>query len=146
MAHDLHTRERDLLASLTELESEASRHRIAIQVLDARILSAKLELNGVREDILDEFLSEYLSSRLIAYEIKVSENSEILLNLTPVNGGELEFDKIKNTMNWHDMSNVPLFYVLSYLEKGIPWSTDSVLQYDINNDVEYYPSEENIEA
>lgn len=131
MAHDLHTKERDLLASLTQLESEASSHSVELQILNSKILSIKADLNGIRHELLDEFLAEHLTSRLIAYEIKVLPEEGTLLNITPIVGGELEYDKLKSQINWHDMSNIPLFHILSYLEQGIPWSDGNTYQYNI---------------
>lgn len=131
MAHDLHTEERRLLSTLTELESAHHHYQIKIDEVTADIDAHKQDLNGIRDELLDEFLTEHLSPLMISYVIKTDLTNQIVLDLSPIVGGELEYDKMQVAMGWPDMDNVPLFYVFSYLGKGVPWSTNETAFYEV---------------
>lgn len=131
MNEALQSEERALLTRLTELESEAGGYRSKLESTEIEINSVKTSLNGVRHDILDEFLTEKLAVRFIAYVIKANPSGEITLSLSPMAGGELEFDRLKSSITWADMSNVPLFHVLAYLSEGTPWTTNDLRAYAV---------------
>ncbi len=118
-----------MLTRLAGLEAEAGGHRIKLDDLNDQIEATKIQLNGIRTDLLDEFLAEYLEPKLITYIINTAPNGEIQLNLSPMAGGELAFDRLKSQLGWQDMSTVPLFYVLAYLGVGTPWTTTELNAY-----------------
>jgi hypothetical protein len=128
---ELHKEERTLLASLTQLESEASFHTQQLQMLQEEIDAAKLALNGIRSELLDNFLFENLETQGITYVATTDDDGEILLNVSPIAGKELEYEKFKAGISWADMSAVPLFYVLAYLGKGVPWTTTETTLYNV---------------
>jgi hypothetical protein len=125
----LHAEERTLLTRLGEKESEASGYRINLNNLEEEVDSIRTELNGIRRELLDNFLFDNLGPKLITYTINFSTLGEITLALAPIAGGELEFDRLKSQLGWPNMGTVPLFYILAYLRKGTPWTTTDLTAY-----------------
>ena len=128
MSEELQNTERDLLLALTETEAEARIHRTQLETLEEEIAAIKQDLNGIREELLEEFLDTHLSPLLITWVIKSSDNGEITLDLAPAAGGELEYEKLRSGISWQDMDNLPLFYLLTYLGEGVPWTNTDLVR------------------
>ncbi len=117
----LKTEEARLLALLLPLENEASRLLQAYDDVQDQLESLKVELEGVRATLLEDFLIKALTPLALSFTIYTSDKGEILVSIIPVEGGELEFEKLKNTINFPDTNSIPVFYVLNYLGKGLPY-------------------------
>src|SRR5215212_8515060 len=104
----LQTDERQLLNTLAELEASASVHSTELQKLDQDIFAVKLELEGVREEILDSYLDENLTPLLLTYVIK-KEDGKTLIAVAPIAGGEVNFSKLQSSLKNIDMDNIPIF-------------------------------------
>lgn len=124
MSENLKKKEEKLLASLSDLEAEASGYRQNLQFADLKVAAVKQDLDGVRLNLIDDFLFENIASRFLTYTIK-QNNGHTTVAISPQSGGELEFDKMRTSLNWPDMSNIPLFYVLNYIGKGVPFGWKS---------------------
>lgn len=130
MDQKLFKQENDLLASLSQWETEASRSRLALEQAEAQLSSVKSDLNDVRGKILREFLSERFDPLYLAYTLRFDATTgEIFLSVVSTPGGELEYDKFVNNLGWADLSNIPLEYVLRYFGEGLPWGTGGAVAY-----------------
>lgn len=128
MSQELYKQEQDLLVELTQWEAEASKSRLALEYAEDKVKSISTDLSDVREKLLKEFLDERLLPKDLGYTIK-KDSGHIVLSVIPLIGGELEFDKFVSKLGWGDTDNIPLFYVLNYLDEGIPWGSQTTTTY-----------------
>ncbi len=117
----LKTEEARLLALLLTKENEASRLLLAYEEAQRQLDVIRLDLEDIREKLLKEFLDEHLTSLSLSYTIKTDITGEALLSIIPLDDGQLEFDKLKSSLNITDTNNIPLFSIIAYLGKGLPY-------------------------
>lgn len=117
----LKTEEARLLALLLPLENEASRLLQAYDDVQSQLESLKVELEGIRTELLQDFFFEALTPLGLSFTISTSDEGEILVSIVKLEGGELEFEKLKSTINIPNTDRIPVFYVLNYLGKGLPY-------------------------
>lgn len=74
--------------------------------------------------MLDEFLYEELTE---AYGISYTMNrldQDPVLALSGPPSSQVDLDRIKTFTSWDDLTKIPLFLVLGFIGKGIPFATE----------------------
>lgn len=123
MNNDLLNREANLLAKLTEIDSEASRLLLAYETLNSESKALRTDLRGLREDILREFLTDNLVPLGLDFTIKLVGDDIFISVIAAPDDGEVEFSKLKTALPNVDTDNIPVVHLLNYVGKGIPWGS-----------------------
>jgi hypothetical protein len=114
--------EEDLLHKLNSLYARRDSLQKELELVEANVEAVEVDLRGLRLDALQQFLHSELDEKLISFVIVDSDNNEILLSLSSSPGGEGEFARLEDALNWEDMTSVPAALLITYLGKGVPYS------------------------
>lgn len=115
--------ESELLESLSELYAERDRLRLSLEEVDREVIAAEQDLRGLREEALESFLSDKLSPINVGFTL-YEEEDELLVGIFPEAGGEAEYESLVASLNWDDLSALPVIYLLQALGEGMPWESE----------------------